>query len=145
LPSDRFILDTGPLGRLARRIPRERDLFRLSSLLSANHEILVSEICDYEVRRSLVLHGLDDSLSRLDELGRELGYVPITTPVMRRAADLWAEARRRGRATADQHALDADVILAAQALEIGAAILTENTKHLSRYTRAVDWRTVTAA
>ena len=44
-----------------------------------------------------------------------VGYDPITTPIMRRAAEYWAASRRAGRPTSDPAALDADVILAAQA------------------------------
>ena len=61
---------------------------------------------------------------------------------MLRAAELWADARRRGRSTADPKELDADVILAAMALEAGATVATENVGHLSRYVSAKHWRQI---
>src|SRR5205085_12567780 len=58
----------------------------------------------------------------------------------RRAAGLWADARRRGTPTADPRSLDCDVILAAQALQAEAVVATENVGQLSRYGRALHWR-----
>jgi hypothetical protein len=66
---------------------------------------------------------------------------------MRRAADLWAAARRAGKPTASHKAIDGDVILAAQALALGASpivVATGNVAHLARYVTAQDWRSVTA-
>ena len=77
----------------------------------------IPEIADYEVRRGLILDGATDGIERLDELRDDLGiYIPISTAAMRKAAELWADARRRGVATADDKEIDADVILAAQAM-----------------------------
>jgi len=61
---------------------------------------------------------------------------------MLRAAELWAEVRRRGRPTADPQALDGDVILAAQTLSIGGRVATENVGHLSLFVEAADWNVV---
>ncbi len=73
-----------------------------------------------------------------------LAYDRITTPVMRRAAELWAEIRLRGLPTAADQSLDADAILAAQATLIGAAgdtviLATGNPAYLTRF-RGVDAR-----
>ena len=64
---------------------------------------------------------------------------------MLRAAELWADARRRGKPTADPKELDADVILAAQAIEAGAIVATENVGHLSRYVTARHWSAIVAS
>lgn len=87
----------------------------------------------------------------MDELAAMIGYLPITTSVMRRAARLWAQARNEGRPTASPESLDADVILAAQALvleeESGSPVVvaTTNPDHLSRYVAAEDWRDISPA
>jgi predicted nucleic acid-binding protein len=78
----------------------------------------------------------------LDRLQRNLIYSPITTAIMLRAAELWADARRQGVPTADRQALDCDVILAAQAIELGAVVVSENARHLSRYVPTVRWRDI---
>ncbi len=80
-------------------------------------------------------------MARLDAFGQTLEYLPLTTVAMRRAAELWAEARRRGTPTADPHALDGDVILAAQALTLGIEVVvaTTNVGHLGRFVAAAEW------
>ena len=69
-------------------------------------------------------------------------YLPITTPVMLKAAELWADIRKRGMPTADPKALDCDVILAAQALAVNGIVATENVGHLSRLVKAGSWRDI---
>jgi predicted nucleic acid-binding protein len=118
------LLDTGVLGQIChpRRHQDARAWFRRA--INA-HNILVSELADYELRRELLRIGAARSLARLDELGRELLFVPVSTVVWRRAAALWAQARNDGNVTASPHALDGDVLLAAQALEEEAYPLHE--------------------
>ncbi|MEG3877699.1 hypothetical protein QT972_09990 [Microcoleus sp. herbarium7] len=60
---------------------------------------------------------------------------------------MWAEARRRGRPTADPKALDGDVILAAQAILVAnegheVIIATTNVGHLSQFVDARQWRQI---
>ncbi|MFM8251120.1 MAG: type II toxin-antitoxin system VapC family toxin, partial [Planctomycetota bacterium] len=70
-------------------------------------------------------------------------YSPISTRTLREACRLWATARNSGNATSSKDALDGDVILAAQALELGAIVITSNRKHLSTYgVTARDWSEV---
>lgn len=66
------------------------------------------------------------------------------------AADFWAQARQQGRPTAPDLALDADVILAAQAVILATqesdrvVIATTNPGHLTRYTDAEEWSKIQA-
>ena len=62
-------------------------------LLDSGRRILVPEIADYEVRRELIRAGKTKGLARLDELKMTLGYLPITTAAMLKAAEFWAYAR----------------------------------------------------
>jgi predicted nucleic acid-binding protein len=71
----------------------------------------------------------------------------ITDAALRRGADLWARARNSGRPTADPKALDADVLIAAQALDLGLPasgfiIATVNVGHLSRFAPADLWTNI---
>ncbi len=148
----RLLLDTGILGRLCHpRIKQHRPFTAwLSQVLSRqplDTSVVLPEIADYELRRKLLhlvkrnpaAHG---SIERLDRLSRTLDYLPISTAAMRRAAALWADSRHRGLPTTSPDALDGDVILAAQALEIDATIVTTNRRHLSRFVAVIGWEEI---
>jgi hypothetical protein len=73
--------------------------------------------------------------------------MPITTAVMLRAAQFWAQARKTGKPTADNAAIDADVILAAQAailIDEGSdtVIATSNPRHLALFAPAAEWQSI---
>ncbi len=144
------LLDSGPLGMVTN--PRATPLalecqLWLDSLEPKGYKVMLPEIADYEVRRELLRSGKVARIRRLDQLKAAITYCPITTEVMLKAAELWAEARRRGRATADPKALDGDVILAAQAALVAdegneVIIATTNVGHLSQFVDAREWRLI---
>lgn len=137
----RLVLDTGVLGQIVH--PRRyADVREWMSRAVGAHEVLVSEVCDYELRRELLRLGARRSLSHLDELSRELGYLPVTTATWRSAARLWALARRVGRPASSPDSLDGDVLLAAQARSEDATIVTMNARHFELFAAAVDWRDI---
>ena len=64
---------------------------------------------------------------------------------MKHAAQFWAEARQQGQPTAGDKTIDADVILAAQAITLSdgaVTIATTNVGHLSRFVSAELWRNI---
>jgi len=146
LAASRIVLDSGPLGRLTNpsaRTPINQEINRwLWARLAAGATVFVSEVVDYEIRRELLRLDRSRSLARLDLLQAQLSYLPLDTRTMRRAAELWAEARKQGLPTADPRELDVDVILAAQAERAQAVIATENVGHLSRFAIARHWRDI---
>jgi PIN domain-containing protein len=144
------LLDAGPLGMITnpKSSPENESCKNwIASLSYKGVEFVIPEIVDYEVRRELLRAGKEKGLGRLDALKSMLGYAPITTPVMLKAAEFWAAARKMGRQSADDASLDADVILAAQA---GAfvregdetVIATTNVRHLSLFSPARIWREI---
>ncbi len=104
--------------------------------------LVIPEIADYEVRRSLLLAGLGASIVRLNCLRETLDFVAIDSQTMLLAAELWADARRRGRPTAAPSELDGDVILAAQAILVGAVVVTDNSAHVAQFVDTLDWQTL---
>jgi predicted nucleic acid-binding protein len=143
------LLDSEPLGllsnpNLSARVRRCRQW--LDDLLATGRRVLIPEITDYEVRRELLRANLALSITFLDLLAQRAEYLPLTTAAMRKAAELWALARQQGRPTAADPALDGDVILAAQALTLGApqgVVATSNAIHLARYVPAERWQNIT--
>lgn len=147
-----IVLDAGPLGD-ACRTRGHPDVERLTiwhHQARANGAIVaIPEIADYEVRRGLLWSGAADGLRRLDLLRVDLRFfIPIKSEAMLMAAELWADARRQGIATAGDQEIDADVILAAQArlfagLSDQLTVATYNQRHLSRYVEARHWDDIT--
>lgn len=145
------MLDSGPLGivtnpKAASPLSQEGKVW-LQSLPQKGYIVMLPEIADYEERRELIREGKTAGIRRLDQLKSQIPYRPLTTEVMLLAAQLWADARKRGKPTADSHALDGDVILAAQAiLEINAGnevvIATTNVGHLSQFVDAREWLSI---
>jgi predicted nucleic acid-binding protein len=135
----RLLLDTGVLGQVChpRKYDDVRSWFRRAV---AEHELLLSEFADYELRRELLRINSRHSLRRLDELTRELHYIPVTTATWRATARLWAEQRRTGRPTGD--GLDGDLLLAVQAREELAAVVTLNEKHFAGLVDVMSWTAV---
>ena len=144
------LLDAGPLGLVTnpRRSPQSVACAQwLQALVARGSRVIVPEIADYEVRRELLRANKMEGLARLDALVGLLEYLPLTTAAMRQAALFWARARQQGQPTADDKALDGDVILAAQAITLGVmdiVIATTNVGHLSRFAPAALWPDITA-
>ncbi|MEK6301473.1 MAG: PIN domain-containing protein [Acidobacteriota bacterium] len=140
------ILDAGPLGMIAHPRPNPQIAGWYKGIVGSGVEVMVPEVADYEVRRSFLLRGLEKALARLDELKQELTYLPLTTPQMLKAAELWADSWRKGQPTCDPKELDCDVILAAQALSVSvkAIVATDNIKHLARFVDARHWNDISA-
>lgn len=144
--SDILVLDSGPLSDLADdpRKPRVARAWDRLEVAAGDGVIVVPEIADYEVRRELLRTGASRSIARLDRLKDRFLHDPITTAIMHQAAEFWAQLRRDGKPTSDPHALDADVILAAQAALLAGpgdrvAVVTTNARHLARLVEARDW------
>ena len=143
------VLDTSPLSR-ACDPARNVEVYRwLEGLLASRLVIVVPEIADYEARRGMLHKRMTRALRRLDQLKSALHYSTLSTAVMMRAAELWAQARRRGRPTADPKELDGDVILAAQAEDTQSrlacdeiVIATENIGHLNHLVKARSWKEI---
>ena len=145
-----ILLDTGLLGLITYpKVTVERDQCRqwLVSLSAQGFEVRIPEIADYELRRELLRMNKQKALQHLDDLEKTLGYLPLTTQVMRLAAHYWAQVRQQGKPTTSDKALDGDVILAAQASILerrgdDVVIATTNVGHLSRLVKAKGWRDI---
>lgn len=147
-----IVLDSTPLGLLThRRGIAAADQCRqwLAGHTARGARAIVCEIVDYELRRELLRARKLSSVARLEELlgHPDFEYVPLTTGSMRLAAQLWSELRQQGTPTAEPHALDIDVILAAQTRSLAfqpneIVVATGNVAHLGRLVRADLWMSI---
>jgi predicted nucleic acid-binding protein len=144
-----ILLDAGPLGFVTAPPSKGGEAAAcrqwLTSVLATGTRVIVPEIVDYELRRELLRAKKTKSVKRLDDLAAATEYLPLTTAAIRKAAELWALARQQGKPTAPDPPLDADVILAAQALSLGVAnvvIATTNPGHLTRFVPADLWQNI---
>src|SRR5262245_60347229 len=147
-----ILLDSSPLALACRpRGHTHGDACRnwLDTIRLSGNRVVIPEIVDHEVRRELIRRGARTGLTRLDILTGQLVYDYLTTPIMRKAAEFWADLRRRGLPTAGDEGLDADAILAAQAVLIGGpgdtvTVATSNARHLARFPGidAQDWASI---
>jgi predicted nucleic acid-binding protein len=74
-------------------------------------------------------------------------FLSLTDSALFLASDLWARSRNAGTPTADPKELDADVLIAAQALDMGLpvsdfVIATVNVGHLAQFAPAKQWREI---
>ena len=145
------LLDTGVLGAVTNPKAKQSNnlacLDWLYSLSSRGYEVAIPEIADYELRRELLLFKKSKGIQHLDALKAGVVYIPITTDVMLKAAELWAQVRQNGKPTADSKALDGDVILAAQAIlqakqGYEVIVATTNVRHICRFIDARLWQDI---
>ena len=145
-----LLLDAGPTGVLSnpRKSEKGDECWTwLEARIEDGDIVMIPEIIDYEIRRELLRAGKVKGVKRLDELGEKLGLVPSGGPALIEAASLWAQARRGGYPTADDKALDGDVILAATAVLAArqgyeVIIATSNAGHLGRFADAREWSSI---
>lgn len=149
-------IDSGVLGLLTNPnkvgAPRQCEDW-LYMLLAKGVYVVSSDICDYEVRRSLLLEAQRkpnlSSVENLDELREIIDFLKLDSAVMFKAAQVWMEARLQGKPTANDYILDVDMIIVAhwQLLKEEfpnryIVIATTNVKHLGQFAEAVNWEEI---
>lgn len=136
-----ILLDRGPLAQ--RTNPRatpenERAALWRRGLSATRTRVILPEIADHRFAGAEQFASDLTGLRQMDALELVLEDAPPTTEAMPPAAAFWAGARRRGRPLADRHALDGDVIPAAQATRAARQgdpplVATTNPAHPSRF------------
>ncbi|GFE67844.1 type II toxin-antitoxin system VapC family toxin [Chroococcus sp. FPU101] len=122
-------------------------------LLARGVYFVTSELCFYELKRSLILAAQTGysarGISKLDALRNVIDFLPVTQEVAELASQIWAKARQEGTPTADEKNIDIDIIIAAhwQILKKEfpgrmVIISTTNVKHLRLFAEASEWRNI---
>lgn len=117
-----FLLDSNAVSDLLRHHPAIR---RKVYLARRTHcPLILSPVVEFEIRRGLRHLDLASVEKQFDRAARALRYSPFGRGTWLKAAELWAHSRRSGVVISD-----ADVLIAAQAIELEAVLVTDNEKH----------------
>ncbi len=142
-------IDTGVLGLITHpnaslEVKQVREW--VLTMETAGHRLVVPAVADYELRRELIRSPQKKGLMRLDEFiaAKPNRFLSITDDALKSGAELWAEARNKGKPSAEDPALDGDVLLCAQIRLLETAcsayvVATTNLKHLGLYVHAKHW------
>jgi tRNA(fMet)-specific endonuclease VapC len=109
-----------------------------AAFLRTHRQFTVSAFSRFEVRRGYLSKQATKQLALFDVFCGHCQVLPITDPIFDRAAELWADARQHGHPCGD-----ADVLIAATALEHGLDLVTGNVRHFGWVPGLTiqDWRT----
>lgn len=150
-------LDSGVIGLLSNPNKRDRAIACedwLYGLFAKGVYVVSSDICDYEVRRNLVLESMRSEkrlqpLTSLDELHDFIDFLPVTSKILISASDVWAKSRLQGQAMSNGASIDVDAIICAHWELLKeefpsryVVVATTNVRHLSRFTEAFEWESI---
>jgi tRNA(fMet)-specific endonuclease VapC len=110
---------------------------RASDYLQQGHQFSLSAMTRYEIIRGLKHKRATRQLKNFDRFCTNSIVYPVSEPILDRAADLWVLGERGGHPHRD-----ADLIIAATALENGCDLVTGNTAHFTWIAglHLEDWR-----
>ncbi len=131
-----YSLDTDTITRLLKKHPgNQRVLDRFRKEIKRNSLFIMCPVVFYEIRRELVIKNAAAQLTAFQDMAEAMVWKEFNVAIWERASSLWATLRSRGRS---HH--DADVLIAAHAIEYGAAIVTGNIEHFQDVgARIEDW------
>jgi len=97
---------------------------RADAYLQTHGQFAISAFTHYEIVRGLRIKEASTKLKAFDALCQDVQIFSVTGEVLNRAADLWVIGRKGGHPHRD-----ADLIIAATALEHERTLVTGNTAH----------------
>jgi predicted nucleic acid-binding protein len=151
-----IFLDTNILGKISNPNQIEEALNCkkwFEKLLARGVYFVTSELCFYEVKRSLILAvkrgGTERGIKKLEELRLFVDVLVVNQEICDLASEIWAETKLKGIPTANPENIDIDIFIAShwQGLKKefpGRQIIvaTTNIKHLDLLTDAKEWQDI---
>ncbi len=120
-----YLLDTDILSYVLEK--NDSVISKLKIVLKENAEILICPVVFYELMRGLHHHNMLRQIKFLKTLIGFHTWCEFNVKTWGKGAELWAELRKKGNPTGKD--FDADVLIAAQAFEHKAVVVTHNNKH----------------
>jgi len=106
---------------------------KLQSALEENSTILISPVVFYEIMRGLYHKNVPEQIKALEKLVSDFNWCDFSRDTWDTGAKLWAKCRKEGKPTAGSNlfdkSIDVDVLIAAQAQEQEAVVVTKNIVH----------------
>ncbi|HEX9995973.1 MAG TPA: type II toxin-antitoxin system VapC family toxin [Abditibacterium sp.] len=121
----RVLLDTDILSALMRSDPVATEAARNYNAIYS--QLSISIITRYEILRGLKAKRAEVQAARFEIFCAHLQILPLTDAVVMRAAEIYARLHQSGNLIGD-----ADILIAATAMESGFALSTNNANHLAR-------------
>lgn len=136
MPTGPRLLDTVTLSEVIKGRDPEV-LRRASDYLSLFGRFQFSIITRYEILRGLKAKDAFRQTERFEEQCRASVVFPLSDEIVVRAAEIYGDLHKRGALIED-----ADILIAATALEHGLALVTENPSHFGRIQNLIveGWR-----
>ena len=119
------LLDTDTLSAIIKQNPAA--LTHSRSYLATYGRLTFSLITRYEILRGLRARAALVQLAAFEQFCTASEVLPLTDVVVRRAAAIYGELHQRGQLIGD-----ADILIAATAMESGLILVTNNDKHFGR-------------
>lgn len=119
------LLDTDVLSAIMRGQPTA--LIHSAEYLTEHPQLTLSAITRYEILRGLKARGAAVQLFAFNAFCEASTVLPITDEIIDRASSIYADLYRRGDLIGD-----ADILIAATAMEHRLALVTNNTRHYGR-------------
>lgn len=130
----KLLLDTDILSLYLRKSPKV--VIEAQKYLRQHSAFTFSAITRFEVLRGMKVKAATGQLQFFDLFCQRNEIVELTDPIVTRAADIYANLYRRGQLVGD-----ADILIAATALENNLPIATNNESHFNRISglQVVNW------
>lgn len=122
------LLDTDILSALMRQIPHASS--RAKTYLGDHVRLTISLVTRFEILRGLKAKSATSQLTAFESFCAQNEVLPITDDIVVVAADIYADLHSRG-----QLIPDADILIAATALNHGLVLATNNHRDFGRISR----------
>jgi tRNA(fMet)-specific endonuclease VapC len=120
------LLDTDTLSEIIKG--KHPGLMRKSrEYLTTQGHFSFSIMTRYEILRGLKAKGATTKLAAFERFCLANHILPLTDPIIVRAAEIYADLKQRGQLISD-----ADILIAATAITHGLTLVTNNTVHYAR-------------